>query len=91
MNQTFTSGISFFAATIAVFGVLYLVDLSFGSKPSANPHQVQEIKGSVGAISPVEREQSAAGARPAGASAATGAHTAPPLKAGKKDQSTGSR
>jgi hypothetical protein len=91
MNQTFASGISFLAATIAVFGVLYLVDLSFGSGPTANRIPVQEIKGSVGAVSPVERGQSEAGTRPQGRSAAAIAGTAPPLKAGKKDQPAGSR
>jgi hypothetical protein len=91
MNQTFASGISFLAATIAVFGVLYLVDLSFGSRPSANRSPVQEIKGSVGPVSPIEREQGGAGARTEGTSAATSAGTAPPSKTGKKDKPTGSR
>ena len=57
MNQTFAIGISFLAATLAVFGALYLVDQSFNVKLSRNPYPMQEIKGSVGKISPIEKPE----------------------------------
>ena len=76
MNQTFTSGMAFLAATIAVFGLLSVVDQSFGSKPSAGRYPVHEIKGGVGAVTPVGQEHAGAG---------------DPLKADKKDKPAGSR
>ena len=54
MNQTFAIGISFLAATLAVFGALYLVDQSFHVKASKSQYPMQEIKGSVGPVSPIE-------------------------------------
>ena len=55
MNQRFAIGISFLAATVVVFGALYLVDQSFNIKASKGQYPMQEIKGSVGAVSPIEK------------------------------------
>ena len=57
MNQTFAIGISFLAATLAVFGALYLVDQSFNVKASKSQYPMREIKGSVGAVSPIEKPE----------------------------------
>jgi hypothetical protein len=89
MNQTFTSGIAFLAVTVAVFGVLYVVDLSFGSKPSTGAYPVREIKGSVGAVSPVGQSES--GTRPERAAAVTNRKPGSPLKIDKKEKSNGSQ
>ena len=60
MNQSFASGISFLAATLAVFGLLYLVDQSFNGKWSKSQYPIQEIKGSVGAVSAIEKPEAIA-------------------------------
>ena len=49
MSKTFRSTVAFAAATIAVFGVVYLID-GAGLKPLNKPKPVQEIKGSVGPV-----------------------------------------
>jgi hypothetical protein len=72
-KTTLVQAVSFLAAVIVVFGGLYLIDRYAGWKPVGKSTRIPEIKGSVGAVSPIENPRTE-GAEPSSGQSAAGSH-----------------